>query len=447
MWTDRGPCEECKHFRKGGSVALTAFNALPDSGRLKVMLRGTANQRRQEESAQAGTFIQERLTAKQNRTDEYLRRPTLPNFTYCGVGEFEGRSYCAEVKNFPDPAPSCEQFAKLSEGERVPHSCHTCAHNYRPQNKLIEALLAQVTSSGLKSQLGEFRNEVEQFLNSTAEAEYEDCINQDGVVYTRPGLLPMCEAWSSDQRYVVGPVANAGSHCPKWTQGSNDRTSQLTETLSVLVARCSEKFRQYSENSNRYDQAAWQLRGVVQTQVGHAKADLIEFCLLFLGAEPDWAAAIAARYSQVIWEPAHDKGAPWVSNRATWMRMLDPTQPPVAAPAARNRAWEGSSIVERGNPAQSLSQLLPGVWEVVDSFLGGLKTDRGVLILQPDGSVQVQGGQAIATWRTSGSSKVKVSFPGKTFNVNFSEINPNRLVGTTRESGSVISGKTVWSRL
>ena len=88
MGEGRGPCEQCKHFRKGGSVALAAFKALPDGGRLKVMLQTTANQRRQEESAQAGSLIEERRTARQTETDEYLRRPTIPNFGYCGVDEF-----------------------------------------------------------------------------------------------------------------------------------------------------------------------------------------------------------------------------------------------------------------------------------------------------------------------------------------------------------------------
>jgi hypothetical protein len=451
MGPDRGPCEQCKHFRKGGSVALTAFKALPDGGRLKVMLQTTVNQRRQEESAQAGSLIEERRTARQTETDEYLRRPTMPNFGYCGVDEFAGRSYCSEVKNKRDPEYSCEQFTILTEDDRVPHSCETCAHNYRPHGSLIDVLLAQVTGSGPgqhPSQLGPFKEEVEQFLHSTAEAEYEECINQDGVLSARPGLLPVCEAWSSGQRHVIGPVANAGARCMNWTPGSNDRTSQLTECLSALVASCAEAYRRYEENFARYDQAAWQLRTVIETEVGHAKADLIEFCLLFLGANAEWAASIAARYSQLIWEPANGKLAPWVSKRTTWRPLLDATQPPVAAPAARNHASQGAGTAENGKPEQALSRLLPGVWEIEDSFLGGLKKVRGVLIFGPDGTVQVRGSQGVANWSTKGGEKVMIWSPGGRTIINkFSEIQPDRLVGTVRESGSVVSGKTVWCRL
>ena len=164
----------------------------------------------------------------------------------------------------------------------------------------------------------------------------------------------MCEAWSSDQRHVIGPVANAGARCMNWTPGSNDRTSQLAECLSVLVARCAEAYQRYAENSARVDQAAWEIRTAVETEVGHAKADLIEFCLLFLGANTEWVSSFAARYSQMIWEPAHGKLAPWVSKRATWLRLLDTAQPPVAAPAARNHALEGAGTA--GKPGQTLSR-------------------------------------------------------------------------------------------
>jgi hypothetical protein len=450
MGESRGPCQQCKHFREGGSVALAAFNALPDSGRVKVMLRTSANQRRQEERAMAGTFFEERETAKQDGTDEYTRRPIDPRIGYCGVAEFAGRSYCSEVKNKRDPGYSCEQFEILTYDDQVPHSCETCAHNYRPQDGLIEALLAQVTSSGSHSQLGPLKEEVEQFLHSTAEAEYEDCINQDGVLFARPGLLPVCEAWSSGQRHVVGTVTNAGARCMNWTPGSNGRTSQVTASLSVLVARCAEAYRRYEGNFARYDQTAWQLRDAVATEVGHAKADLIEFCLLFLGANADFAASVAARYSQMIWEPAHGKLAPWVSKRATWRGLLDGTKSSVLGPAAWNHASEAprAGTVENGKPGQPLSQLLPGIWEIEDSFLGGLKKSTAVLIFGADGTVQARGGQGVANWSITGGGKVKIWAPGGRPVINkFSEIQPGRLVGTVRESGSVVSGKTVWSKL
>ena len=68
MGQDRGPCEQCKHFREGRSIALAAFNALPEGGRLKLMLRMMANQRRQDERAQAGVLFEERESAKQSKT-------------------------------------------------------------------------------------------------------------------------------------------------------------------------------------------------------------------------------------------------------------------------------------------------------------------------------------------------------------------------------------------
>jgi hypothetical protein len=449
MGESRGPCHQCEHFRAGESAALAAFNALPNTGRVKVVLRVTMNQRRQEERAMAGTFYEERETAKQDGINEYTRRPTAANFGYCGVAEFAGRSYCSEVKNKRDPEYSCKQFTILTEDDQVPHSCETCAHNYRPQDQLIEALLKQVNSHGFHSQLAPFKEEVEQFLHSTAEAEYEDCIDQDGVLSARPGLLPVCEAWSSS-RHVVGPVANAAARCRNWTSGANDRTSQVTASLSVLEARCAEAYRRYEENSARVDQAAWQLRTVVETEVGHAKADLIEFCLLFLGANADFAASVAARYSQMIWEPAHGKLAPWVSKRATWRGLLDGTGPSVMGSAAWNHASETlrADTVENGKRGQELSQLLPGIWEVEDSFLGGLKKNTAVLIFGADGTVQARGGQGVANWSITGGGKVKIWAPGGRPVINkFSEIQPHRLVGTVRDSGSVVSGKTVWSRL
>jgi hypothetical protein len=449
MRETRGPCLRCKHFRVGESVALAAFNALPNTGRVKVMLRVTMNQRRQDERARAGLLYQERETAKQSEIDEYTDRPTVPNFGYCGVAEFAGRSYCLEVKNKRDPGYSCEQFTNVTEDDQALHSCETCTHNYRPQDQLIEALLKQVASHGSRSQLAPFREEIEQFLHSAAETEYEDCIVQVGVLSARPWLLPVCEAWSSG-RHVVGPVANVAARCTNWTPGANDRTSQVIATLSVLEARCAEAYRRYEENSARVDQAAWQLRAVVATEVGHAKADLIEFCLLFLGASADWAASVSARYSQTIWEHAHGKLPPWVSKRATWRGQLDGTGPSVMGPEARNHASDAlrADTVENGETGRPLSQLLPGIWEVEESFLGGLKKNTSVLIFGADGTVQARGGQGLANWSITGGGKVKIWTPGGRPVINkFSEIQPDRLVGTVRESGSVVSGKTVWSRL
>lgn len=446
----RGPCAECMHFRKGSSIALETFNAFPASGRIRATLRAAQTQKRREERYQVGEFYDLLETNIKSKTESYPNRPIDAGIQYCGVDEFLGKFYCSEVKNEKSSDYQCNQFQELTSADRTPHSCETCAYNYQPYDQLLETLLQQVIGVGTSSnpsKLPEFKADIEQFLQSAAEGEYEDCIDGDGLLRTRPALLPICEAWSSRNRYVVGPVANAAERCSQWIPGPNERTSQVSATLSTLVARCEQAYQLYEQLFNEvtpwHDERAWKLRTDSEIAVGHAKADLIEFCLFFLGANPEFAKSMAARYSRQVWEPVH-QSTPWTSKQDMWLSLRDGAASLRPAATAWDPSGQGQATsVEAETQGQVLRQMLPGIWQVKIAFLGAKEVQQ--LMFRNDGTCQGGGGEE-GTWDVTGKGKLTLKVTKRGAVIQFSEIEPRRLAGTIRVSGALLKGKTVWTK-
>lgn len=331
---DERSCQKCEHFRYGSSsIARAVFTEFPS--RLQSGLLQAQNQKINEERQYAGQFTIMREGNIKDDNEEYIRRPRGKEFGYCGLDEFKNMYYCAEVKNRDF---SCEDFKKYEPEAAAgtgPQSCKTCKHNLRPSDQVLQTLLDVVIREAKGAEL---RNEIIQALNFEALNEYQDCVDGAGMVSSRPGLLPLCEAWSSPDtdsggsRYVVGPIVNAAERCAKWEKGSNRRYSEINNELNVLMAGYDEVFHQYAENFKMGALDAMQRTGDLSSYVGHAKADLIEFCLLSLGADSAEAESIAARYAQ-IWEVnSLQPGAQWVSQKDTRLRKSDAISAPPLLP-------------------------------------------------------------------------------------------------------------------
>ena len=449
---DERSCQKCEHFRYGSSsIARAVFTEFPS--RLQSGLLQAQNQKINEERQYAGQFTIMREGNIKDDNEEYIRRPRGKEFGYCGLDEFKNMYYCAEVKNRDF---SCEDFKKYEPEAAAgtgPQSCKTCKHNLRPSDQVLQTLLDVVIREAKGAEL---RNEIIQALNFEALNEYQDCVDGAGMVSSRPGLLPLCEAWSSPDtdsggsRYVVGPIVNAAERCAKWEKGSNRRYSEINNELNVLMAGYDEVFHQYAENFKMGALDAMQRTGDLSSYVGHAKADLIEFCLLSLGADSAEAESIAARYAQ-IWEVnSLQPGAQWVSQKDTRLRKSDAISAPPLLPKSGD--VEGAApapfAAEGKTRRQTLLQLLPGYWQIEDSFLGGLKKTSERVLFAADGTLQHLASGHVANWSVTGSGKIKIWTTGQraVFN-DFSEIRPGRLVGTVRDSGSIVRGRTVWVRL
>ncbi|HEY9156138.1 MAG TPA: hypothetical protein VIM69_13465 [Opitutaceae bacterium] len=300
-----GPCEQCEHMRVGLSVARPAFDAVLEV--LKTKVQTSYNQKTQEERQMAAEFVSERETNQQYNTIEYTRRPTVPHFMYCGVEEFSGRAFCCEVKNLDN---RCDQFTPKASLP-VPHACKTCVHHLAPSSKWVQTA-EQVSGAQPKGQ--PVRESIRQTLQLQADTEYQTCVDAIGIVPSRPGTLPYCDAHSAnddnpDPRYVIGPIVNAGERCARWKAGSHPAINESLSVLAKLVARGKQ-----ADHESKFpsvmsgDPAA--AASERQRIAGNAQADVIEFCLRSLGVESGFIESACTQYAADVWYTVREKYSP-----------------------------------------------------------------------------------------------------------------------------------------
>lgn len=81
--------------------------------------------------------------------------------------------------------------------------------------------------------------------------------------------------------------------------------------------------------------------------------------------------------------------------------------------------------------AQILRRLLPGTWQIEEG--NGRSVDHTIATLKSDGTFQVRGIGVPFSWYLTDSGEVKIAFPkGAVHHIDFSEIEPDRLVGIGR---------------
>lgn len=449
---DGRSCHKCEHFRYGSSsIARAVFTEFPS--RLQSGLLQAQNQQINEERQYAGQFTIMREGNIKDDRKEYTRRPRGKEFGYCGLDEFKNMYYCTEVKNRDF---SCKDFKKYEPEAAAgagPQSCKTCKHNLRPSDQVLQTLLDVVIREAKGAEL---RNEIIQALNFEALNEYQDCVDGAGMVSSRPGLLPLCEAWSSPDtdsggsRYVVGPIVNAAERCARWERGSNRRYSEINNDLSMLSARHNEVFQQYAENFKMGGLDAMQRTAELSSYVGHAKADLIEFCLLSLGVGPAEAESMAARYTQ-IWEVnVLQPGDQWVSTKDVWLRTRDAISAPPPSPRSGDiqRKAPAPSAAEGKTRGQELRQLIPGRWQIDAAGVLGLDVKRMIATFREDGTVRLDGDVRVFNWRVIDSGKIELWVSSRVgISFKFSEIQAGRLVGTAWKFRSILTGKAVGTGL
>lgn len=168
-------------------------------------------------------------------------RPTHPNVAYCGIDEFEGRYYCHEVKNSQKNIQkkgdkSCNDFS--SEVIQPVGSCRDCRHLHRVPPNLVRDL-EEVAGRYAKGE--QTKNELKQKLLDQATSEFEECVQQVGILRSSPGFLSVCEARSLSEddddgpQHIVGPVLNVKGECHLWERGDNERTARMSKEFTQLM--------------------------------------------------------------------------------------------------------------------------------------------------------------------------------------------------------------------
>ena len=291
-------CKQCVHLRRGHSVARTAFDVMLES--LKPQLNATYVGKLRTEQEAEGNAIEQRQSNIDKKLDPYDNRPLSHTLTYCGVDEFDGLFYTHEVKNGDG---RCAFF--VAQDSTLPrHMCKSCRYHRQPSSKLFQ-IAEQVAGSDPRGQ--PIRDQIRQVLQSQAEAEYETCVDSElvGIMSSQPGLLPVCEAYSTfafgseEGRYVVGPVVNAGEACERWDAGENDSVqSQLTE-LNTLVERATRAVQEDKWPSDGRSLLASKPQR--QGAAANRQADVIEYCLVKLGVDQTVIDSICSQYTLQVW--------------------------------------------------------------------------------------------------------------------------------------------------
>jgi hypothetical protein len=298
----RGPCEQCQHLRQGGSITGPTFTALLDS--LKPKVSSSHTQKMQEELQESGEAQAALNNAIEYGRDQWNRRPTART-PYCGVDEFEGRYYVVEVKNANN---QCPQHTPRRV-DAAPHNCRTCAHNAAPMSAVL--LTAQQTLGKEKEGRDLRVQQVDPALEAEANIEYRDCVDGQGFMYTRPGMLPVCEVYSQpspetgDQRFVVGPVVNTAARCPSWEAGPNPRSQRIAAQLAAMQAEAAR-----TEEVSSHPPAVYfdtditamnDALGRINGAAGNDQADIIEFGLTVVGLNADFVHTIGSVFMDSGW--------------------------------------------------------------------------------------------------------------------------------------------------
>jgi hypothetical protein len=338
-----GPCAQCAHMREGRSLAYTAFPLL-----LHAMQPATnsAQQRAADDEKYAlSGFQRESEDFRRTGTGEWRRPPTDRSFSYCGLDEFQQRFYACEVKNKDQ---SCSDF--LPDGSRS-RTCKSCVYNRVPSDRVYQTLIQALSE---RQQAQRIRSDVDMTLQSQASGEFKQCVDLAGFLSSRPGLLPICEKYSSsddrtEAHYVVGPIANAGNSCAHWSEGTNAASQESLARLEALLERAKRALAlapppapvgvgftgtTYSESIQR-----------VQELRGNAKADIVEYCLLMLGVDPGYAASVATTFVADVWFGSRTPGGV----QAALAEIEKGETPEALAPATPSPATQ-SKTVRRPEP-------------------------------------------------------------------------------------------------
>ena len=301
---DHGPCTECVYFRNGHSVVRPAFDAV--LGSLKSQLQMAYTQKLHEERQSSDlAFVELESNIQQERID-YTRRPMVPQIRYCGLDEFEGMFYLCEVKNLDDEG--CDDFTR-KDSDWNTHSCRTCMWHRQPDASLVQ-VIENITGSRPKGQ--PIRDQIRQSLQNQAETEFDACIEGTGILPVDPGLLPICGMYSSPSsdagpRFVVGPVANAGEACRRWSFGKDVAGQDLNNDLVTLVVRAQDAVKERISPSVMNDNilASTDRR---QATAANAQADVIEYCLNALKVNPEFVESMCRQFTLDVWFSERKKG-------------------------------------------------------------------------------------------------------------------------------------------
>jgi hypothetical protein len=343
-----GPCAQCEHFRRGSSIARSAYAVLLPEYRPKLKQAEIMNLQAE---SQALGIAQQELDPRLDTTDDqlgmqWLSRPVHPNFTYCGLEEFEGRSLKCEVKN-PDQK-SCPDFTPRAV-EGAPRPCTSCRHNRPPLSHPVRVLEETFRRNGQRSS-ATLDEEIRNVVQSQAEGEYQDCVEQAGFLAQPPAFLPLClvrrsaEPMTGEQRSIVGPVVNNAGRCSEWSPGQGPSGSAEAAQLDALVAHVRGIVGQ-AEAVAYMDPL--QMNAARRLQA-NAEAALVARCLAMLGATPDHIAAVCNSFTQAFGEPWNPQLSAQIEASAP---RLAPTAPPLVGPSQPGAPAVGPAPQQPPEPA------------------------------------------------------------------------------------------------
>jgi len=376
----RGECQACGHFRaQGVSLARAAYDAAMDVFRPRVT--SLQVNKSKEEADAYGNAIVERDGARQMERETWSRRPVYRQVGYCGLHEFEGKYHVCEVKNLDQ---RCEDFTPR-RAEPVAQACSSCRYNRRPFSRA--ALVMQRTVN----KCDYLRQSLGSTFEAQAQSEYQQCVDGEGLLPSRPFLLPVCEARSPQApeagSFVVGPVVNVASRCDRWAAGENPSAARSEEQLAALEAHAQLAWDQLL-NLERYPAAA-SGGSLDHDRPPNIEAHVLAQCLRELGADEVTVASTCSAFVQVLrgqnWDP--DKYPPDFTpvGYATGEKV-QPSVPFAAQPGAayRHPRHPELSVALSADTTQLLVQLGTEQWPFVSNSLRGrgwvqLSVARGTL--------------------------------------------------------------------
>jgi hypothetical protein len=292
--------------RDGRSIAAAVFQILLRS--VQPGARATQLKAAEKELDAQGELQKERDYLRQTGRNRWRRRPTDANFRYCGLDEFDGKIYACEVKNADQ---DCGDFVPADDPQN--RFCRSCAFNRTPSDRIFQTLIQTL---GKRDKGISLRDDVKKQFEAQAQSEYQECVDFAGLMNARPGLLPICEAYSTAEgadgpRFVIGPIVNTGNRCPKWRAGANTSAQQALGRLDALAARAKAALEMPPPEAPRGLGGGTLYSDRIQQQKemqGNADGDVVEFCLLELGANPDFALSVSTMFLANVWSATRTPG-------------------------------------------------------------------------------------------------------------------------------------------
>jgi hypothetical protein len=297
--SERGPCGACRHLRTGPAVTQSTYRVLVDA--MKPKAGQAHNQRVLAEAQESANFADQMQHIESLGILEWPRRPIgFP--PYCGVAEFDARYLIAEVKNRD---LQCTDFSR-AEASTAPRSCATCRHNRSPLPRVLmtieQTIARRPQGRGIRDQ------HMGPALDAQAVMEYSECVDTAGFMRTRPGMLPVCEALSTEgattgeSRYLVGPVVNFAERCPVWEPGENATNREINLTLDALLAELARTRALSDDPPDELNLAETVSRiDEYHRAAGNDEADVIEYGLSVLGQPNDVVEFIGSSFMAAQW--------------------------------------------------------------------------------------------------------------------------------------------------